>query len=83
MTEVLVVSSPTCHLCADALHALAELSLEFPLAVREVGWDSVEGRTITDAHRPGLQPVVLVDGRLFSTGRLPRRKLRAYLERVR
>ncbi len=83
MTEIVIVSSPACHLCVDARHALDELGREFPFVVREVSSDSVEGREIMHAHRPALQPAILVDGRLFSIGRLPRRKLRTHLERVR
>jgi hypothetical protein len=35
-----------------------------------------------ERYRPAMPPVVLVGGRLFSAGRLPRRKLRRQLERM-
>lgn len=82
MIEVVVVSSPSCHLCDDARAALADLAAEFPLSVREVEIRSPEGARIVERYRPAMPPVVLVDGRLFSAGRLPRRKLRRYLERM-
>jgi hypothetical protein len=82
MVEVLVVTSEACHLCEDALEALAELGRDHPLAVREVPLDSDEGRAVLERLRPPLPPFVLVDGELFSSGRLPRRKLRKRLERV-
>ncbi|MBI3647581.1 MAG: glutaredoxin family protein [Actinobacteria bacterium] len=82
MTEIVVVTSPACHLCEDALEALAELSEEFPLSVREVDMASPEGRQLVERHRPSMPPAVLVDGVLFSSGRLPRKKLRRYLERA-
>lgn len=82
MIEVVVVSSPSCHLCEDALAALADLAAEFPLSVREVDIRSPEGARIVERYRPAMPPAVVVDGELFSAGRLPRKKLRRYLERA-
>lgn len=82
MIEVVVLSAPDCHLCEDALEALADLGREFPLEVREVGMDTPEGRELVRVHRPAMPPAVLVDGALFSVGRLPRKKLRRLLERA-
>lgn len=82
MTEVVVLSAPVCHLCEDALEALAELAREFPIRVREVGMESPEGRELVRLHRPAMPPAVLFDGFLFSVGRLPRKKLRRLLERA-
>jgi len=78
--DVLVVSAPACHLCADAEAALAELALAYPLNARSVDASSEEGRRLVAALRPGMFPVVLVDGAVFSVGRLPRGKLRKLLE---
>ena len=80
LLEVLVVRSPACHLCEDAIEALGEIAGEFPMNVRVVEMESPEGRAIVAAHRPPLSPAVLVDGALFSSGRLPRKKLRRMLE---
>ena len=82
MTDVVVLSSPACHLCEDALEALAELGAQFPIRVREVGMETPEGRELVHVHRPAMPPAVLVDGVLFSAGRLPRKKLRRLLERA-
>lgn len=82
MVQVVVVTSPGCHLCGDAVECLAELSREFPLDVREVDIGSPEGRDIVRVHRPAMPPAILVDGALFSVGRLPRKKLRRKLERA-
>ena len=79
--ELVLVTSPGCHLCADARDALAELRRELPIRVREVNAASAEGLALVARHRPALQPLVLVDGEPFSVGRLPRRKLRRLLER--
>ncbi len=80
MADVVVVTSSPCHMCEDALQALSELSREFPLSIREVDIRSPEGALIVADHRPPMPPAVLVNGALFSSGRLPRKKLRRYLE---
>lgn len=82
MVDVVVVTSPPCHLCEDALQALSELSREFALSVREVDIRSPEGARIVADHRPPVPPAVLMNGTLFSSGRLPRKKLRRLLERA-
>ena len=82
MTDIVVLSSPACHLCEDALEALAELGAQFPIRVREVGTQTPEGRELVRIHRPAMPPAVLVDDSLFSVGRLPRKKLRRLLERA-
>ncbi len=80
--EIVVVRSPACHLCEDAIEVLADLGGEFPLRVRIVDMESPEGRVIVAEHRPALSPAVVIDGNLFSSGRLPRKKLRRMLERT-
>jgi hypothetical protein len=82
MTDVVVLTSPACHLCEDALDALAELGREFPIRVREIGMESPQGRELIRMHRPAMPPAVLLDGALFSFGRLPRKKLRRLLEKA-
>jgi len=82
MTEVVVLSSTACHLCEDALDALADIARELPIRVREVGMESREGRELVRIHRPAMAPAVLVDGVLFGIGRLSRKKLRKFLERA-
>jgi len=81
MVDVLVVTSPACHLCEDALEVLGELAPEYGLTVRDTHIGSVEGRAVFERFHPPLPPFVIIDGDLFSSGRLPRKKLRKYLER--
>lgn len=81
-TEITLIESPGCHLCADAHVALEELGTRYPLTLRSVDASSAEGREFVIRHRPALQPLVLVDGDRFSAGRLPRRKLERYLSRT-
>lgn len=77
--NVTVVHTPACHFCADAQAALTELGAEFPIRVELVEAASERGDALVRTHRPAMYPLVLVDGRFFSQGRLPRRKLRALL----
>ena len=79
-TSVTVVHAEACHFCDDAEQALALLAEEFPLAVTVIEVDSAEGRRLVGAHRPAMNPLVLLDGAYFSSGRLPRKKLTRLLE---
>ena len=73
--QVTVVESEGCHFCVDAHRALAEAAESYPLAVRTLDARSAEGRALMQDHRATMSPLVLLDGRFFSHGRLPRRKL--------
>ena len=76
---VTVVRTPACHFCEDALTALDELRREVPLRLDVVAAADPRGRDLLGRHRPGMFPLVLVDGAFFSAGRLPRTKLRSLL----
>lgn len=77
---VTVVQAPACHFCDDAKQALTAMSQQTPLVVRTVDIDSDEGRALIAEHRPAMNPLVLLDGRYFSSGRLPRKKLAKALQ---
>lgn len=76
---VTVVHSEACHFCDDARGALAEFSERYPIRVRYLSATEPEGRDLVTRFRAPMFPLVLVDGRYFSTGRLPRGKLRRLL----
>lgn len=80
MIDVLVLTSQACHLCRDALDALDDLARDYPLVVRTVDMATPEGEVLAGGFRPPMPPAVVIDGRLFSAGRLPRKKLRRLLE---
>jgi hypothetical protein len=80
MIDVVLLTSEGCHLCDDARDSLSSLAAEFPVSVREVEMTSPEGRRFVERYRPAMPPAILIDGELFSVGRLPRTKLRRYLE---
>lgn len=78
-TTITVIGSPGCHLCLDARAALEGLSSRHRFEVRTLDAREPEGLALVMQHRPALQPLVLVDGHVFSAGRLPRRKLERLL----
>ena len=79
MTEIVLLTKDDCDLCGQAKETLERLSDEFDLQVREIALDSSEGAELAlDAGAP-FPPVVFVDGRPFSYGRLSERKLRKTL----
>jgi hypothetical protein len=81
LPEIVVVTSPACHFCDDALAALSELDSDHGLRLRRVDITSAEGLALAALHRPAMYPMVLLDGEFFSAGRLPRGKLRKALAR--
>lgn len=80
LAHLTVVPTVACHLCEAADRTLADLAEQFEFTVESFAFDSDEGRRLVAVHRPALAPLVLVDGRFFSAGRLSRRKLAALLQ---
>lgn len=78
-TRMTIVTSPGCHLCHDAQVAVAELGAEHDLQIELIDASSPDGLRLIGHHRPAMNPLVLVDGAYFSSGRLPRGKLKALL----
>jgi hypothetical protein len=80
-TAITVIFAPACHFCEDAREALTEIAAGYPLTVTYVEADSARGRQLIAVHRPAMFPLILVSGNYFSVGRIPRKKLRKYLDR--
>jgi hypothetical protein len=66
-------------LCDDAQDALADAAKRARIQVELVEADSAAGMELVGRYRPASFPLVLVDGKFFSQGRLPRGKLRGLL----
>ena len=81
MSEVVLLTQPTCELCDHAKRILQRLAPEYALTVRELSFDSDEGRALATSHRLLFAPGVLLDGVPFSYGRLSERRLRRELDR--
>jgi thiol-disulfide isomerase/thioredoxin len=80
--EITIVQAPGCHFCDDALETIQALAADYPVSLRLVEVRSDQGLRLVALHRPGMNPLVLVNGDFFSAGRLPRGKLRKLLDRL-
>ncbi len=79
--RITLVTAPGCHLCEDAHQALTRLAADgADLDIELVEATSPAGLALLAAHRPPMNPLVLLDGDYFSAGRFPRRKLQALLD---
>lgn len=80
LPRVELVTSPACHFCEEAHAILAVLAADGHITLHTVAADSPRGAGLISRHRPGMFPLILLDGAFFSAGRLPRRKLAAVLQ---
>ncbi|TAM68635.1 MAG: thioredoxin family protein [Microbacteriaceae bacterium] len=79
MTTITLLTQSSCTSCEHAKEVLARLTREFPLQITEIGLATEEGFALAARHGVVFAPGVLVDGDMFSYGRLPEKKLRRYL----
>lgn len=77
--QITVVESVACHFCEDAHQVLATLAAGYPLSIETVDVRSETGQALMARYRAPMSPLVLLDGAFFSSGRLPRRKLKKTL----
>ncbi len=80
MIDVLVLSQPDCHYCEHAEAVLARVGRDYPLAVRHLSLDSDQGRNLAARHGVLFAPGILLDGTMFSYGRVSERRLRRHLD---
>lgn len=81
MPDVTLLTQPSCSYCEHAKEILTRLANEYPLRVTEIGMQTEEGGKLAIKHAVLFAPGILLDGKLFSYGRLSEKKLRAQLER--
>jgi len=79
LMRLTVIGGAACHFCDDANAVLHELAGRYPIEVANVAAESAAGRELIAHHGAPMLPLVLVDGNVFSWGRLPRRKLERLL----
>jgi hypothetical protein len=80
--EVTVLTQPDCQFCELAVEILARVGQDHPLSVRQVNLDSPDGRDLAARHGVLFAPGILLDGQMFSYGRLSERRLRRHLTRI-
>lgn len=79
MTEVLLLTKDDCSFCDQAKDVLEHLREGHDLHIREVAFESEEGRKLALAAGALFPPAVFLDGEPFSYGRLSERRLRKML----
>ncbi|MFZ3382872.1 MAG: glutaredoxin family protein [Candidatus Methanoperedens sp.] len=77
MLNVTVYSKKECHLCEIAKEELKAIRCEFDFIIKEV---DIEKDTLFYEKFKHHIPVVEVDGKIISTGRVDRKKLIALLK---
>ena len=79
MTDITILTQPSCAFCDQAKEILSRLAADFLLDVREVGLDTDEGKKLAIQHAVMFAPGILLDGKLISYGRLSEKKLKSQL----
>jgi len=79
MTDITLLTQPSCIFCDQAKEILSRLTADYILNVHEIRLDTEEGRKLAIQHAVMFAPGVLVDGKLFSYGRLSEKKLKFQL----
>ncbi|AZN30413.1 glutaredoxin [Flaviflexus salsibiostraticola] len=82
LAEITLVTAPACKFCDDAHERLGELESQGHIQLHLVDAESQRGRELIAAHRPGMFPLVLVEGRYFHDGRLPRGKMARLVQQL-
>lgn len=81
MIQLTLLTQADCQFCDSATAVLARVGEDHPLTVRRVDLGSEEGRALAARHGVLFAPGVLLDGQMFSYGRLSERRLRRHLTR--
>lgn len=81
MTAITLLTQQSCGPCERAKAILARLTNEYDLTITEVSLDSEQGGELAMRHGVMFAPGLLIDGVMFSYGRLSEGKLRRQLER--
>lgn len=81
--RVTLLTQDDCTFCDHAKEVLARVATDHPLQVEEIGLDTPAGQALAVGEGVFFAPGVLLDGTLFSHGRLSEKKLRRTLDRRR
>lgn len=80
--RITLLTQDDCAFCDQAKNVLARLGDHHLLQVQEIRLDSGQGRALAVRHAVLFAPGVLLNGAMFSHGRLSEKKLRRALERL-
>jgi glutaredoxin len=78
--QITLLTQTSCNMCTHAKTVLHRLEQEYRLSVQELDLASADGQQL--AARAGVMfaPGLLLDGQMFSFGRVSERKLRRALD---
>ena len=76
-----MLTQPDCRLCEHAATVLTRVAHDHPLTVETLRLDTERGSELGMRHGVAFAPGVLLEGTLFSYGRLSERRLRRHLSR--
>lgn len=79
MTDITILTQISCTSCEQAKAVLVRLATEYPLQIREIDLNTEVGRSLAARHGVLFAPGILIDGEMFSYGRLSEKKLRRHL----
>jgi len=79
--EVVLLTQADCGFCDQAKETLELVAKDFELQISQVDLASSEGEELALKSGVMFPPGILLDGRLFSYGRLSERKLRRELDK--
>lgn len=79
MTEITILTQASCAFCDQAKKILSGLSEDHSLEIREVSLETEDGRELAGRTGVMFAPGILINGKLFSYGRLSEKKLRSHL----
>lgn len=76
-----MLTQPDCRFCEHATEVLTRVGQDHRLRVRHVELGSEHGRDLAARHGVLFAPGIVLDGVMFSYGRLSERRLRRHLAR--
>ena len=79
MREATLLTRGDCNLCEQAKSVLARVGETHELNVREISLETEEGKQLGLEAGAPFPPVLFLDGKPFSYGRLSERRLRKAL----
>lgn len=80
MVQITVLTQTSCTYCDKAKEILDRLALDFSFNLSEISLETDEGKRLAIKNGVMFAPGILIDGDLFSFGRLSEKKLKSKLE---
>ena len=76
MTRITLLTAPHCALCTHAHEVLDRVAVDTPIEIETLSIETPEGQAALGNTAIPFPPLVLLDGRPYSYGRISERRLR-------